>query len=63
MSSSSSYPDHEDEREDMNVDEEIDGPATLEGDDFQLVLPSGVTVGHRSLMRYFIEQISEIIEN
>lgn len=36
----------------MDVDEEVDGPAALDGDDFQLVLPSGVTVGHRSLMRY-----------
>lgn len=36
----------------MDVDDEVEGPATLEGDDFQLVLPSGVTVGHRSLMKY-----------
>ncbi|XP_012547732.1 uncharacterized protein LOC100862770 isoform X1 [Bombyx mori] len=56
---SSSYPDHEDEREDMNVDEEIDGPTTLEGDDFQLVLPSGVTVGHRSLMRYYKQNLTQ----
>lgn len=43
--------DGEEGEADMDVDEEVEGPATLEGDDVQLVLPSGVTVGHRSLMR------------
>lgn len=49
--SSTSYPDHKDDDGKMDVEEEVDGPTTLEGDDFQLVLPSGITVGHRSLMR------------
>lgn len=35
----------------MDIDEEVEGPATLDADDFQLVLPSGVVVGHRSLMK------------
>lgn len=35
----------------MDDYEEVEGPTTLEGDDTQLVLPSGITVGHRSLMR------------
>lgn len=48
---STSYPDKKEGDEDMDVDEEVEGPATLEGDEFQLVLPSGVTVGHRTLMR------------
>lgn len=30
----------------------------LEGNDYQLVLPSGVTVGHRSLMRYYKQSIN-----
>lgn len=51
---SSSYPDHkedEEEEDGMDVDDEVEAPATLQGDDFQLVLPSGVVVGHRSLMK------------
>ncbi|CAH2100017.1 unnamed protein product [Euphydryas editha] len=55
---SASYPNHE-EGENMDVDEEIEEPETLEGDDFQLVLPSGVTVGHRSLMRYYKQNITQ----
>ncbi|XP_063372975.1 cytoplasmic 60S subunit biogenesis factor ZNF622 [Cydia amplana] len=55
---SASYPDQKEEDEDMDVDEEVEGPSTLEGDDFQLVLPSGVTVGHRSLMRYYKQNLT-----
>ncbi|KAJ8969985.1 hypothetical protein NQ317_007032 [Molorchus minor] len=47
---SSSYPDAA--NEDMNADEEVD-PNELDGSDYQLVLPSGVTIGHRSLMKYY----------
>ncbi|CAG9110762.1 unnamed protein product [Plutella xylostella] len=54
---SASYPDHKGE-DDMDVDEEVEGPAALDGDDFQLVLPSGVTVGHRSLMKYYKQHVS-----
>ncbi|KAJ0181133.1 hypothetical protein K1T71_003218 [Dendrolimus kikuchii] len=56
---SSSYPDHKDSEHNMDVDEEVDGPATLEGDDCQLVLPSGITVGHRSLMRYYKQNLTQ----
>ena len=45
---SSSYPD----QQESNADEEVSIPF-LDGSDFQLVLPSGATVGHRSLMRYY----------
>nr|XP_021181733.2 zinc finger protein 622 [Helicoverpa armigera] len=59
---SSSYPDHKDDdgdEEGMDVDEEVEGPAALQGDDFQLVLPSGVVVGHRSLMKYYKQNLSQ----
>jgi len=45
---SSSYPD----QQEQNTDEEVSIPV-LDDSDFQLVLPSGVTIGHRSLMRYY----------
>lgn len=45
---SSSYPDHDDTKD---VDEEIEAP-TLDGDEYQLVLPSGNVIGHRSLLKY-----------
>jgi pre-60S factor REI1 len=45
---SSSYPD----QEEQNTDEEVSIPV-LDGSDFQLVLPSGATIGHRSLMKYY----------
>jgi pre-60S factor REI1 len=43
---SSSYPD------DADADMEVDIP-TIDDSDFQLTLPSGAVIGHRSLMRYF----------
>lgn len=49
---SSSYPD----QQESNADEEVSIPF-LDGSDFQLVLPSGATVGHRSLMRYYRQNI------
>ncbi|CAG9783079.1 unnamed protein product [Diatraea saccharalis] len=55
---SSSYPDHKEGDENMDIDEEVDNPAALEGDDFQLVLPSGVVVGHRSLMKYYKQNLT-----
>ncbi|XP_026764125.2 cytoplasmic 60S subunit biogenesis factor ZNF622 [Galleria mellonella] len=55
---SSSYPDNDKNDENMDIDEEVDGPVTLEGDDFQLVLPSGVVVGHRSLMKYYKQNLT-----
>ncbi|KAG6453621.1 hypothetical protein O3G_MSEX008265 [Manduca sexta] len=56
---SASYPDHEEGGESMDVDEEVDGPSTIAGDDFQLVLPSGIVVGHRSLMRYYKQNLTQ----
>ncbi|KAL4706824.1 hypothetical protein ACJJTC_010058 [Scirpophaga incertulas] len=55
---SSSYPDHKEGDEDMDLDEEVENPTALEGDDFQLVLPSGVVVGHRSLIKYYKQHLS-----
>ncbi|CAG5018459.1 unnamed protein product [Parnassius apollo] len=56
---STSYPDHKEGDENMDVDDEVEEPATLEGDDYQLVLPSGVVVGHRSLMRYYKQNLTQ----
>ncbi|CAH0405903.1 unnamed protein product [Chilo suppressalis] len=56
---STSYPDTKEGDENMDVDEEVDGPTALEGDDFQLVLPSGVVVGHRSLMKYYKQNLTQ----
>ncbi|CAH0722494.1 unnamed protein product, partial [Brenthis ino] len=56
---SASYPDHNEGEDNMDMDEEVEGPTTLGGEDFQLVLPSGVTVGHRSLMRYYKQNVTQ----
>ncbi|XP_063699843.1 cytoplasmic 60S subunit biogenesis factor ZNF622 [Culicoides brevitarsis] len=54
---STSYPDAG--TEGMDIDAEIDPEEnTLDGDDYQLVLPSGITIGHRSLMRYYNQRIN-----
>ncbi|CAF4784448.1 unnamed protein product [Pieris macdunnoughi] len=53
---SSSYPDHADGDEDMVVDEPADA-TTVDADNFQLVLPSGAVVGHRSLLRYYKQNL------
>nr|CAH7757597.1 unnamed protein product [Callosobruchus chinensis] len=47
---STSYPDAT--NDEVDADEEIDVPE-LDGGDYQLVLPSGAKVGHRSLFRYY----------
>ncbi|XP_032511856.2 cytoplasmic 60S subunit biogenesis factor ZNF622 [Danaus plexippus] len=54
---SASYPDNED-GENMDVDEEVEGPTPLETSNLELVLPSGITVGHRSLMKYYKQNLS-----
>lgn len=54
MSYSSSYPDH-DETKDIDADIEAE---VLDGDEYQLVLPSGNVIGHRSLMRYYKQRIN-----
>uniref|UniRef100_A0A1I8P8T1 C2H2-type domain-containing protein n=1 Tax=Stomoxys calcitrans TaxID=35570 RepID=A0A1I8P8T1_STOCA len=51
---SSSYPDNE---EGMDIDEEV-VPDLLDGDEYQLVLPSGATIGHRSLLRYYKQRLN-----
>ncbi|XP_064484977.1 cytoplasmic 60S subunit biogenesis factor ZNF622-like [Ornithodoros turicata] len=50
---SASYPDQEDGQD---QDSEVDIPV-LEGDGWQLVLPSGAVVGHRSLARYYSQNL------
>ncbi|KAJ8942920.1 hypothetical protein NQ314_009895 [Rhamnusium bicolor] len=52
---SSSYPDAE--KEEINLDEEVE-TSEIDGSDYQLTLPSGVTVGHRSLMKYYKQSIN-----
>lgn len=51
---SSSYPDDDGTKD---VDEEFDA-AVLDGDEYQLVLPSGNVIGHRSLMRYYKQRLN-----
>ncbi|XP_070498694.1 cytoplasmic 60S subunit biogenesis factor ZNF622 [Chironomus tepperi] len=51
---SASYPDHD---ETKDIDAEIETPI-LEGDEYQLVLPSGNVIGHRSLLRYYKQRIN-----
>lgn len=41
----------------MDVDEEIT-PEVLDGDEYQLVLPSGAVIGHRSLLRYYKQRLN-----
>ncbi|KAL5007591.1 hypothetical protein ScPMuIL_016397 [Solemya velum] len=56
---SSSYPDHEDGDGDTPMEEDqAVSPQMLDTDGFELVLPSGATVGHRSLMRYYRQNIA-----
>ncbi|KAH8400423.1 hypothetical protein KR215_012047 [Drosophila sulfurigaster] len=50
---SSSYPDN---KEGMDIDEEV-VPELLDGDEYQLVLPSGAVIGHRSLLRYYKQRL------
>lgn len=52
---SSSYPDHQ---EGMDIDEELAPSSAVDGDDYQLVLPSGITIGHRSLLRYYKQRLN-----
>lgn len=41
----------------MDIDEEV-APEVLEGDEYQLVLPSGAVIGHRSLLRYYKQRLN-----
>lgn len=47
---SKSYPDDED---DINLDDEIPPIEDIDTGDYQLTLPSGATIGHRSLFVYY----------
>jgi pre-60S factor REI1 len=57
-----SYPDKPGGDEDMEVD-----VPELDGSDFQLTLPSGATIGHRSLFKYYrfilIDNLKDLIFN
>lgn len=44
------------QKDDMDIDEEI-VPELLDGDEYQLVLPSGAVIGHRSLLRYYKQRL------
>ncbi|KAH8294528.1 hypothetical protein KR044_005844 [Drosophila immigrans] len=50
---SSSYPDNQ---AGMDIDAEV-VPELLDGDEYQLVLPSGAVIGHRSLLRYYKQRL------
>ncbi|CAC5406852.1 unnamed protein product [Mytilus coruscus] len=57
----SSYPDFDEAAgggdESMEVDSEEDDPQVLLDDGYELVLPSGATIGHRSLMKYYKQNL------
>jgi len=65
-----SYPDYDSDKvqdTDMEVetgsqDDEVEVEA-LDGDGYQLVLPSGATVGHRSLLRYYKQSLNPRFHN
>lgn len=49
-----SYPDYDQETKSRGVEEEDEfNIPVIEAGDFQLTLPSGAVIGHRSLMRYY----------
>lgn len=51
---SASYPDKD---AGVDIDEEV-VPDLLDGDEYQLVLPSGAVIGHRSLLRYYKQRLN-----
>jgi pre-60S factor REI1 len=50
----SSYPDGQDPQADP---EEVVNPEELDGDGYSLTLPSGAVIGHRSLLRYYKQNL------
>lgn len=44
------------QKDGMDIDEEV-VPDLLDGDEYQLVLPSGAVIGHRSLLRYYKQRL------
>lgn len=55
---SSSYPDHED----ANPEEEV-STSLIDDEDWQLTLPSGAVIGHRSLFRYYRQKLKPLDED
>ena len=51
---SASYPDNEETS--VDADDEVEIPE-LDDTDYQLILPSGTVIGHRSLMRYYKQSL------
>lgn len=41
----------------MDIDEEII-PSYFDGDEYELILPSGASIGHRSLLRYYKQRLN-----
>ncbi|RWS07577.1 zinc finger protein 622-like protein [Dinothrombium tinctorium] len=56
---SASYPD----ADTNDKDEEVHIDKIEANDDWQLVLPSGATIGHRSLLRYYKQNLKPVTEN
>ncbi|XP_074601047.1 cytoplasmic 60S subunit biogenesis factor ZNF622-like [Brevipalpus obovatus] len=56
---SKSYPDTADKDKD---DDEVSIPTLCEDENWQLVLPSGSIIGHRSLFRYYKQNLHPIVE-
>ena len=54
---SASYPDGELQEDDDQEDDEVELD-TLDDTGYELVLPSGARVGHRSLMRYYRQSLN-----
>lgn len=57
----SSYPDHEPEHEGAEQEEDMEvevSPDALAAEGYELVLPSGATIGHRSLHRYYKQNVN-----
>ncbi|KAL1138959.1 hypothetical protein AAG570_009021 [Ranatra chinensis] len=50
-----SYPDHESS---MDVDQEVTIPDVIDDLDYELTLPSGATIGHRSLVVYYRQNLN-----
>jgi hypothetical protein len=42
-------------------DDEIEGESATDAEDFELVLPSGASIGHRHLKRYFKQRPNSVM--
>lgn len=57
---STSYPDAEQnggDKDDDDADDEVEDPPILEDNDYELKLPSGRVIGHRTLMIYYKQKL------